>query len=112
MAQGLKNLQESATYKKTGQVLLAKERHAAGLKRRLGITAWREFSEDMAQGLKNLQESATYKKTAENIQLATDLAKEKTTGLISTIGRSEAWNSVSSSISSAYDAAKTKMSNS
>merc|ERR1712168_545460 len=94
------------------QVLTAKERHAAGLKRRLGITQWREFSEDMAQGLKNLQESATYKKTAENIQLATDLAKEKTTGLISTIGRSEAWNSVSSSISSAYDAAKTKMSNS
>merc|ERR1712107_695901 len=48
------------------QVLTAKERHAAGLKRRLGITQWREFSEDMTQGLKNLQESATYKRTAEN----------------------------------------------
>jgi len=31
------------------QVLTAKERHAAGLKRRLGITQWREFSEDMTQ---------------------------------------------------------------
>merc|ERR1719284_1965463 len=33
------------------QVLTAKERHAAGLKRRLGITAWREFSEDMTSGM-------------------------------------------------------------
>ena len=39
------------------QVLASKEAHAAGLKRRLGITQWREFSEDMAQGLKNLQVS-------------------------------------------------------
>merc|ERR1712066_1172089 len=62
------------------QVLTAKERHAAGLKRRLGITAWREFSEDMTQGLKNLQESATYKRTAENIQFAKEIAKEKTSG--------------------------------
>jgi len=41
------------------QVLASKERHAQGLKRRLGITAWREFSEDMTQGMKNLQDSAT-----------------------------------------------------
>jgi Tumour protein D52 family len=39
------------------QVLASKEIHAAGLKRRLGITAWREFSEDMQQGLKSLQVS-------------------------------------------------------
>merc|ERR1712002_407885 len=91
------------------QVLTAKERHAAGLKRRLGITAWREFSEDMTQGLKNLQESATYKRTAENIQFAKDIAKEKTSGIVSSIGSSGAWNSMSSSISSAYGAAKTKM---
>ena len=31
-------------------MLASKEFHAAGLKRRLGITAWREFSEDMHQG--------------------------------------------------------------
>ncbi len=37
------------------QVLSSKEIHAAGLKRRLGITAWREFSEDMQQGLKSIQ---------------------------------------------------------
>merc|ERR1712156_736751 len=37
------------------QVLASKEAHAQGLKRRLGITAWREFSEDMTQGLKNFK---------------------------------------------------------
>lgn len=56
------------------QVLASKEAHAAGLKRRLGITQWREFSEDMVQGLKNLQDSSAYKKTAEGL----NAAKEKT----------------------------------
>ena len=31
-------------------VLASKESHAQELKSRLGITAWREFSEDMTQG--------------------------------------------------------------
>jgi hypothetical protein len=33
----------------------------------LGITAWREFSEDMQQGLKTIQESSAFKKTAEGL---------------------------------------------
>merc|ERR1711878_111221 len=52
------------------QVLASKEAHAHGLKRRLGITAWREFSEDMTQGLKNLQDSQAYKKTGEALTAA------------------------------------------
>ena len=47
------------------QVLASKEAHAQGLKRRLGITRWREFSEDMTQGLKNLQDSQAYKRAGE-----------------------------------------------
>merc|ERR1712241_814760 len=90
------------------QVLTAKERHAAGLKRRLGITAWREFSEDMTQGLKNLQDSATHKRTAENIQFAKEIAKEKTSGMVAGITASGYFQSVSS----AFGAAKTKISNS
>merc|ERR1719365_492783 len=70
------------------QVLTAKERHAAGLKRRLGITQWREFSEDMTQGLKNIQESASYKRTAENLQFAKDIAREKSAGIIAGISAS------------------------
>ena len=80
----------------------------SGLKRRLGITAWREFSEDMTQGLKNLQESATYKRTAENIQFAKEIAKEKTTGMMAGIQASGYFQSMSSAIG----AAKTKISNS
>merc|ERR1711862_253277 len=90
------------------QVLTAKERHAAGLKRRLGITAWREFSEGMTQGLKNLQDSATYKRTAENIQFAKEIAKEKTSGMVANITSSGYFQSVSS----AFGAAKTKISSS
>ena len=90
------------------QVLGAKEKHAAGLKRRLGITAWREFSEDMTQGLKNLQDSATYKRTAENIQIAKEIAKEKTSGMVAGITGSGYFQSMSS----AFGAAKTKISSS
>merc|ERR1719305_397426 len=90
------------------QVLVAKEVTASGLKRRLGITAWREFSEDMTQGLKNLQTSATYKRTAENIQFAKEIAKEKTTGMMAGIQASGYFQSMSSAIG----AAKTKISNS
>ena len=79
-----------------------------GLKRRLGITAWREFSEDMTQGLKNLQESATYKRTAENIQFAKEIAKEKTSGMVANIAASGYFQSMSS----AFGAAKTKISSS
>merc|ERR1712107_556645 len=79
------------------QVLTAKERHAAGLKRRLGITQWREFSEDMTQGLKNLQESATYKRTAENLQFAKDIAREKSAGLIAGISASSTFQNLSGS---------------
>ena len=49
------------------QVLASKEAHAQGLKRRLGITRWREFSEDMTQGLKNLQDSQAYKQAGEAV---------------------------------------------
>jgi len=94
------------------QVLTAKERHAAGLKRRLGITQWREFSEDMQQGLKNLQESATYKRTAENLQFAKDIAREKSAGIISGIAANQTFQSMSSTVSSAFGAAKSRMSNS
>ena len=90
------------------QVLSAKERHAAGLKRRLGITAWREFSEDMTQGQKNLQDSATYKRTAENIQIAKEIAKEKISGVVAGITASGYFQSMSS----VFGAAKTKISSS
>lgn len=99
------------------QVLASKEAHAVGLKRRLGITQWREFSEDMAQGLKNLQESNAYKKTAESLTAA----KTKTASMwssatasvsASTGGWSSSFAGVSEKVGSAFGAAKTKMASS
>merc|ERR1712062_903039 len=73
------------------QVLASKEAHAHGLKRRLGITAWREFSEDMTQGLKNLQDSQAYKKTGE----ALEAAKTRTASVWSSISNSQSFISAS-----------------
>ena len=45
-----------------------KARQAQTLKRSLGVTAWREFSDDIKEGMKRLQESPTY------IKVETELA--------------------------------------
>merc|ERR1711997_883363 len=87
------------------QVLASKEAHAQGLKRRLGITAWREFSEDMTQGLKNLQDSQAYKKTGE----ALTAAKNKSASVFSSITSSQSFISASQKMGSAFGAAKTKV---
>jgi len=47
------------------QVLSSKLKHAHELKRKLGITVWKEFREDMEQGIKNIQETTAYQKTSE-----------------------------------------------
>merc|ERR1712227_982548 len=80
------------------QVLASKEAHAHGLKRRLGITAWREFSEDMQQGLKNLQDSQA--------------AKTKGASVWSSIAGSQSYISASQKMGAAFGAAKMKVSNS
>ena len=87
------------------QVLASKEAHAQGLKRRLGITAWREFSEDMTQGLKNLQDSQAYKQAGE----AVGSAKAKGASVWSSISNSQSFISASQKMGSAFGAAKTKV---
>ena len=87
------------------QVLASKEAHAQGLKRRLGITAWREFSEDMTQGLKNLQDSQAYKRAGE----AVGSAKAKGASVWSSISNSQSFISASQKMGSAFGAAKTKV---
>lgn len=41
-------------------VLASKVRHASDLKRKLGITVWKEITDDMNQGIKNVKESQVY----------------------------------------------------
>lgn len=88
------------------QVLASKEIHAAGLKRRLGITAWREFSEDMQQGLKSLQDTQAFKKTAEGITAV----KSKTASAWSSISSSTSFMNMSEKVGSAFGAAKNRVS--
>lgn len=47
--------------------LKEKSRHAQMLKRKLGLTAWREFSEDMIEGMKKLKESPMYQKVEDTL---------------------------------------------
>ena len=86
-------------------VLASKEAHAQELKHRLGITAWREFSEDMTQGLKKLKDSQAYKKTGE----AFTTAKSKTASVWSSISNSQSLNSAGHKMASAFEDAKTKV---
>jgi len=68
------------------QVLSSKVRHAQELKRKLGITVWREFQQDLGQGVKNIQESTAYQKTADAVKIA----GEKTTSVFGSLGGSVA----------------------
>lgn len=56
--QELSRVEEEITTLRT--VLASKMRLAAELKRKLGITVWKEISEDMNQGLRNVKESTVY----------------------------------------------------
>ncbi|XP_019641633.1 PREDICTED: tumor protein D52-like isoform X24 [Branchiostoma belcheri] len=52
------------------QVLASKERAAADLKRRLGITPLKEFKDEASKTWKNVQSSQAYKKTSETLSVA------------------------------------------
>ena len=80
-----------------------------------GITAWREFSEDMTQGLKNLQESNAYKKAG----AVANATHERAAGLWSSMTSSTSFQSISAmagkvntAVGSATATAKTKISQS
>ncbi|XP_066269544.1 tumor protein D52-like isoform X10 [Branchiostoma lanceolatum] len=52
------------------QVLASKEKAAADLKRRLGITPLKEFKDEASKTWKNVQSSQAYKKTSETLSVA------------------------------------------
>lgn len=66
------------------QVLSSKIKRMQDLKRKLGITVWKEFKEDMEQGIRNIQESTAYQKTSQTLKTAS----EKTSEALGTIGAS------------------------
>ncbi|EDW01861.1 GH21673 [Drosophila grimshawi] len=117
-------------------VLASKTRHASDLKRKLGITVWRELTDDVNQGVKNLKESHVYQSMEQgvgNISKAVQDAPlyqrtesvlkstgEKTasvfgsitsgiTSKFSQMKNSDSMRSIEASVGSAYENVKTKV---
>ncbi|XP_012148505.2 uncharacterized protein LOC100878467 isoform X2 [Megachile rotundata] len=97
-------------------VLANKIRVSQELKRKLGISVWKEITDDMNQGLKNVKESQVFQKT-ESVFKTT---AEKTTsilggfgsGLSSKLGQmrnSDSFRSLEERVGSAYENMKTKV---
>jgi len=49
------------------QVLASKIKHATELKRKLGITVWKEFGENLGAGVKNIQETTAYSESVKHL---------------------------------------------
>ncbi|XP_012257276.3 uncharacterized protein LOC105686744 [Athalia rosae] len=97
-------------------VLASKVRVSQELKRKLGIGAWKELTDDVNQGLRNVKESQVFQKTESVIKTTA----EKTTsilggfssGITSKLGQmrnSESFRSLEEKVGSAYENVKTKV---
>lgn len=97
-------------------VLANKIRISQELKRKLGISVWKEITDDMNQGLKNVKESQVFQKT-ESVFKST---AEKTTSILGGFGsglsmklgqmrNSDSFRSLEERVGSAYENMKTKV---
>ncbi|XP_023036773.1 uncharacterized protein LOC6652239 isoform X3 [Drosophila willistoni] len=94
-------------------VLASKTRHASDLKRKLGITVWKELTDDVNQGVKNIKESTVFQRT-ESVLKSTG---EKTASVfgsitsgisskLSQMKNSDSMRSIEASVGSAYENVK------
>ncbi|XP_022229091.2 tumor protein D52 isoform X4 [Drosophila obscura] len=94
-------------------VLASKTRHASDLKRKLGITVWKELTEDMNQGVKNIKESTVYQRTESVLKTTGEKTASVfgsiTSGITSKLSQmknSESMRSIEASVGSAYENVK------
>ncbi|XP_017087161.2 tumor protein D52 isoform X2 [Drosophila bipectinata] len=117
-------------------VLASKTRHASDLKRKLGITVWKEVTDDVNQGLRNIKESTVFQSVEQSVgnfskavheaplyQRTESVLKstgEKTASVfgsitsgisskLSQMKNSESMRSIEASVGSAYENVKTKV---
>ncbi|XP_021194017.2 uncharacterized protein LOC110378904 isoform X2 [Helicoverpa armigera] len=97
-------------------VLQSKIRQSSELKRKLGITVWKEITEDVNQGLKNVKESQVYQKTESVIkstaEKTTSILGGITAGMTTKIGQmrnSESFRSIEERVGTAYENVKGKV---
>ncbi|XP_017038691.1 uncharacterized protein LOC108086306 isoform X5 [Drosophila ficusphila] len=88
-------------------VLASKTRHASDLKRKLGITVWKEVTDDMNQGIRNLKESTVYQSVEQSVGTFTKAVHEaplyqRTESVLKSTGEKTAsvFGSITSGISS------------
>ncbi|XP_055627056.1 uncharacterized protein LOC129769067 isoform X2 [Toxorhynchites rutilus septentrionalis] len=98
-------------------VLQSKNRHASELKRKLGITVWKEITDDVSQGLKNVKESNVYQKTETAFKSTAGKTTSvlggitnKMTQKISEMKQSDSFRSFEEKVGSAYENVKSKVS--
>ncbi|KXJ79477.1 hypothetical protein RP20_CCG000829 [Aedes albopictus] len=134
-SQELARVEEEITTLRT--VLQSKIRHSSELKRKLGITVWKEITDDVSQGLKNVKESNVYQTvetkvgeittavTSAPIYQKTETALKTTAGKttsvlggitskmtqkISEMKQSDSFRSFEERVGSAYENVKSKVS--
>ncbi|XP_046597654.1 uncharacterized protein LOC107221819 [Neodiprion lecontei] len=97
-------------------VLASKVKVSQELKRKLGIGAWKELTDDVNQGLRNVKESQVFQKTESVIKTTA----EKTSSILGGFGsgismklgqmrNSESFRSLEERVGSAYENVKTKV---
>uniref|UniRef100_A0A2K6VYI7 Tumor protein D52 family protein n=1 Tax=Onchocerca volvulus TaxID=6282 RepID=A0A2K6VYI7_ONCVO len=84
------------------QVLIARQKHASDLKRKLGISPFTEFTADINQSLQHVKESQAYQKTSEVVAGTADTVKSKWNDM----RNSSLFKSFESKLGSAYTNAK------
>uniref|UniRef100_A0A1I8M5G5 Tumor protein D52 n=1 Tax=Musca domestica TaxID=7370 RepID=A0A1I8M5G5_MUSDO len=100
-------------------VLSSKMRHASDLKRKLGITVWKEITDDMNQGIKSVKESSVFQRTESVLKTTSEKTASVfgsiTSGITSKFSQmknSESMRSIEEKVGSAYENVKTKVSTS
>lgn len=94
-------------------VLASKTRHASDLKRKLGITVWKEITDDMNQGIKNVKESSVFQSVEQSVGNFSKAVHEapifqRTESVFKTTGEKTAsvFGSITSGISSKFSQMK------
>lgn len=99
-------------------VLTSKVRHASELKRKLGITVWREITDDVNHSLKTVKESQVYQVTESAIKTTAEKTSSILGGLtsgitskLSQMKKSDSYRSIEERVGSAYENVKVTKSN-
>jgi len=97
------------------QVLTARMKHASELRRKLGISAWKEMTHDVSEGIKSVKETPAYQKTEEIMHTVgekTSAALNTATKKIGEMRNSQYFKSFEGKMGNAYTSVKSKIASS